>query len=127
MLSDVQIKNIEDAGNIIFATSSKDGNPRCVVITPSRVEKNRIIICNIQMNKTFENIIENKQCFVNVYMPDKDDLQYKIEGEAEIITKGSLFEEIKNYEENENGLIEYGLTVKSVIIINVKTIMESKG
>ena len=62
--------------------------------------------------------MKNKKCFVDVYIPEKEDLQYKIDGEAEILSSGELYEEIKNFEENENGLLECGLTVKDIIVIN---------
>lgn len=127
MLTENQIQNIVEAKTAVLATADKNGKPRCVVLMPSRVEKDRIIVCNIQMNQTFENLKENKQCFLNVYMPEKDDLQYKIEGEAEILSSGELFDEIKNYEENENGLLESGLCVNDVIVVHVKTFEESNG
>lgn len=127
MLTEEQIKNIIDAKTAVLATADNFGKPRCIVLMPSRVEKDRIIVCNIQMNKTFENLKQNKNCFINVYLPEKEDLQYKIEGEAEIVNSGKLFDEIKNYEENDNGLIDAGLCVNDIIIVNIKNIEESKG
>ena len=53
------------------------------------------------MNKSFENISQNPKCFINVLIPEQDDLQYKIEGTAVVHNSGSLFEEIKNYLRSE--------------------------
>ena len=44
----------------------------------------------------------NKKCFVNVYIPEKDDLQYKIEGLAEILSSG---EEIKSARKSVKRLV----------------------
>ena len=127
MLNQIQLENIKLANNIIIATADFNNKPRAIIVQPSRVEKDKIIICNIQMNKTFENLKANKNCFVNIYLPDQEDLQYKIEGEAEIINSGELYNEIKNFEENENGLLDYGLTVKDVIVIKINNVEESNG
>lgn len=127
MLSIEQIENVKKSKLVVFATSDVNFKPRAIVVQPSRVERDRIIICNIQMGKSFENLKVNKQCFVNVYISEEDDLQYKIEGVAEILSSGELFEDIKNYEENENGLLEYGLTVKDIIVIKIINVEESNG
>ncbi len=127
MLTKIQIENIEKAKNVIIASADSDNKPRAIIVQPSRVESDRIIICNIQMGKSFENLKVNKKCFINVYIPEEEDLQYKIEGLAEIWSSGELFEEIKNYEEHENGLLEYGLIVKDIIVIKILNVEESNG
>ena len=127
MLNDIQLKNIKSVEEIVFATADENGMPRAIIVQPSRIEKDRIIICNIQMNKSFENLKNNNKCFVNVFVPENDNLQYKIEGTAEILSSGELFDEIKNFEENENGLLEYGLTVNDVIVIKIEHLEESNG
>ena len=127
MLTKFQIGNIKKAKNIIVASSDDDNRPRAIIVQPSRIESDKIIICNIQMEKTLQNLKNNAHCFVNVYIPEEDDLQYKIEGTAEILSSGELFDEVKNYEENENGLLEYGLSVKDVIVIRIENVEESNG
>lgn len=77
------------------------------------------------MNKTFRNIQENKQCFVNVLIPENDDLQYKIEGVATILNSGELFEEIKTFEESEN--LPPELKVTAIIEVKIKSIEKSNG
>ena len=109
----------------MFTTVSKDFQPRSIWIVPSRVLEDKIIVSNIQMERSIANIKNNNKCFINVYMADKDDLQYKIEGEAQVFETGDLFEEIKQYEESEN--LPPELKVNSIIVINIKTFEESNG
>ena len=77
------------------------------------------------MNKSCDNILHNPNCFINVLIPEQDDLQYKIEGTAEVYSTGSLFEEIKNYEESEN--LPEDLKVHAIIIVTINNIEESNG
>lgn len=92
---------------------------------PSRIESNRIIFSNIQMNKTIENIKANPNCFINVYIKEKNDRQYKIKCICEIISAGDLFNEIKEYEETNN--LPEDLIVNQIIVANIKSIEISEG
>ena len=67
MLNQIQLENIKLAKNIIIATADFNNKPRAVIVQPSRVEKDRIIICNIQMNKTFENLKINKLKYKKIF------------------------------------------------------------
>lgn len=125
MLTQKQIENIIANESVIFTTASKEGKPRSIFVIPSRVTENEIIISNIQMKKSIQNIKENNQCFISVYFPEKEDLQYKIEGKARVYENGELFEEIKNYEETEN--LPPELKVNSIIVIKIISFEESNG
>ena len=125
MLNEEQIKNIRFAEKVIFTTSDKNNQPRSIWVIPSRVESNQIIISNIQMSKTFNNLQSNNKAFINVLIPEQDDLQYKIECVTEINTSGNLFNEIKNFEESENLPTE--LKVNAIIICKIKNCEESIG
>lgn len=125
MLNNKQIENIRLAEKVIFSTADKDNQPRSVWVIPSRIERDRIILSNIQMQKSFENVKQNPKCFINVFVPDNDDLQYKIEGLATINESGELFKEIKEYEETEN--LPPELKVNSIIIIDIKSFEETNG
>ncbi len=125
MLTKNQIQNIIDAEKVVFTTVSQDFQPRSIWVIPSRVLKDKIILSNIQMQKSVDNVRSNSKCFINVYIADKDDLQYKIEGDADILDCGELFEEIKKYEESEN--LPPELKVNSIIVINIKTFEQSNG
>lgn len=124
MLTNQQINNIQQAEKVIFTTCNNN-QPRSIWVIPSRVENNKIILSNIQMKKSFDNISRNPKCFIDVLIPEQDDLQYKIEGTAEIFNSGKLFEEIKIYEESEN--LPDDLKVNDIIIININNIEESNG
>ena len=125
MLNFEQIENIKKAEKVIFSTSDKSLQPRSVWVIPSRIESDKIILSNIQMGKSFENVRQNPKCFINVLIPELDDLQYKIEGAALVFEEGELFEEIKNYEESEN--LPPELKVNAIIVINIKNVEESNG
>ncbi len=124
-MTENQVQNIKNIEKVIFSTIGLNGFPRSICVIPSRIEKDRIILSNIQMKKSIENIKNNNKCFINVYFPEQDDLQYKIEGVAEICERGELFEEIKRFEETEN--LPPELKVKSIIIVNIKSFLESNG
>lgn len=125
MLNTQQIKNIQIAEKVIFTTSDKNYQPRSIWVIPSRVEKDRIILSNIQMNRSFQNIKQNPKCFINVFLPEQDDLQYKIEGIAEVFDKGDLFKEIKNFEESEN--LPPELKVNSIIVVDLISFEQTNG
>lgn len=125
MLNNKQIKNIEKAEKIIFTTSDKNNQPRSIWVIPSKFEPDKIVLSNIQMNKTFFNILQNPKCFLNALIPELDDLQYKIEGIAQIFNSGKLFNEIKQFEESNN--LPPELQVHAIIVIKITSIEESNG
>lgn len=120
-----QVELIKSAEKLVFTTASKDGKPRSIYVMPSRVDDNRIILSNIQMRKSIQNILENNKCFLNIYIPDEDDLQIKIDGIAEVKNTGKLFQEIKEYEESEN--LPPELKVESIIIVCFENIEQTNG
>lgn len=124
MLNKKQIKNILDLGKVVFATAN-GGIPRCIWVMPSRVTKDQIVLSNIQMEKSIENVLANPNCFINVYFENQEDLQYKILGRAKVYEKGELFEEIKSYEETNN--LPEDLKVHSIIVVDIKNVEESNG
>lgn len=122
-LTEQEIKEIKNNEWIIFSTS-KDNIPRAIVVMPSRVESKRIILSNIQMNKSLENIINNSSCFIDVYIKELNDKQIKIDCDAEICRNGELFEEIKEYEETNN--LPENLKVNSIIVANINNVEVSE-
>lgn len=120
-----QVELIKSAEKLVFTTASKDGKPRSIYVMPSRVGDNRIILSNIQMRKSIQNIVENNKCFLNIYISDEDDLQIKIDGIAEVKNTGELFQEIKEYEESEN--LPPELKVESIIIVCFENIEQTNG
>lgn len=118
-LSMEEIEEIKDNEWVVFSTS-KDNTPHSIIVMPSRVESDKIILSSIQMVKTIENLKTNNKGFIGVYLKSKDDKQYKIDCLCEILNEGELFNEIKNYEE-ENNLPEE-LKVNSIIICKFEQI-----
>ena len=123
-LSMEEIKEIKDNEWVVFSTS-KDNIPHSIIVMPSRVESDKIILSSIQMVKSIENLKTNNKGFIGVYLKSKDDKQYKIDCICEILNEGELFNEIKNYEE-ENNLPEE-LKVNAIIIAYFEEIEVCKG
>lgn len=123
-LTSKQIDLILENEVIIFATSDLNNQPRAIMVQPSRVEKNRIIISNIQMSKSIENIKNNRKCFVNAYLKNDSDKQIKITGIANVYESGDLFDEIKEFEETNN--LPDTLKVHSIIVIDYTDIEITK-
>lgn len=124
-LNDEQIKLIERNGWIIFGTADENNQPHCVIVQPSRIESERIILSNIQMKTSIKNIKQNNKCCINIYSQEDSDIQIKIHGCATISDSGDLYENIKEYEETNN--LPPKLKVNSIIIVNIESINVSKG
>ena len=114
-----EIEQIKENGWIIFSTS-KDNIPRAIIVLPSRVESDKIIISNIQMSKSIDNINNNPNCFINAYISSQKEKQIKITCTTEVYSDGELFNDIKEFEETNN-LPEYA-KVNSIIVANIKNI-----
>ena len=123
-LSEEQIDLIKSNEWVIFSTADLNNNPRAIVVIPSRIEKNRIILSNIQMDKSIENIKQNNKCFVNIYSKENSDMQIKIFGIAHVYEDGNLFNEIKDFEETNN--LPDELKVRSIIVIEFENIEITK-
>lgn len=123
-LSIEQIESIKKNELVIFSTVGKNNIPRAIVVQPSRVETKRIILSNIQMEKSINNIIENNKCFINVYIKEKNDMQIKIDGIGKVFNSGDLYDEIKEYEETNN--LPPELKVKSIIVIEIENVEVSE-
>lgn len=128
MRKELTINEIEEIKNnewAIFSTTNNNKEPRAIVVMPSRVEKDKIILSNIQMNKSIENIINNPNCFIDVYIKEENDKQIKINGIGKVSERGELFEEIKDYEETNNLLED--LKVQSIIVIEITNVEVTEG
>ena len=123
-LSAEQIDLILENEVIIFATSNINNQPRAIIVQPSRVENNRFILSNVQMEKSIENIKNNSKCFVNAYLKNDSDKQIKITGIANVYESGDLFDEIKEFEETNN--LPDTLKVHSIIVIDYTDIEITK-
>jgi len=124
-LTEEQIKLIEKNEWLILSTANKNHQPHCVIVIPSRIESERIILSNIQMETTIKNLEENDQCCINIYCAKENDTQIKIHGKATIQKVGALYQEIKEYEETNN--LPEELKVHSIIIVEIEDIEVSNG
>ncbi len=124
-LTITEITEIENNEWIVFSTASDNKEPHAIVVIPSRVEKDKIILSNIQMKKSIENIKLNPKCFIDVYIKEQEDKQIKINGIGNIYDSGVLFQEIKEFEETNN--LPEDLKVNSIIIIKISNIEVSEG
>ena len=124
-LTVTEITEIENNEWIVFSTASDNKEPHAIVVIPSRVEKDKIILSNIQMKKSIENIKLNPKCFIDVYIKEKEDKQIKINGIGNIYDSGELFQEIKEFEETNN--LPEDLKVNSIIVIKISNIEVSEG
>lgn len=124
-LTVTEITEIENNEWIVFSTASDNKEPHAIVVIPSRVEKDKIILSNIQMKKSIENIKLNPKCFIDVYIKEQEDKQIKIDGIGNIYDSGELFQEIKEFEEINN--LPEDLNVNSIIVIKISNVEVSEG
>ena len=123
ILTDNQIDLINKNGEVIFATSNINNQPRAIIVIPSRVEASRMILSNVQMQSTINNLKNNNKCFINAFIKDIE-MEIKIEGIATIYEDGELFNEIKTYEETNN--LPADLKVNSIIVVDYQNISISQ-
>jgi uncharacterized pyridoxamine 5'-phosphate oxidase family protein len=100
-LSQDQIDFIIENKSMIFATASIDGRPRAIMVEPSIVESDKIILCDMQMIVSSNNLKENPKVFLSSY-DDNYDVCLKITGRvSEYLTKGDLFQKVKKIEKDK--------------------------
>lgn len=128
MKKELNLEEIELIKNnewVILSTANKENKPHCIIVMPSLVESNRIIVSNIQMEETIRNIEENEKCFIDVYIKEENDKQIKINGIGKILKTGELYNDIKRYEEENN--LPPELKVNSIIEIQITDIIITEG
>ena len=123
-LTNEEIEEIKNNEWLILSTSNNNV-PRSIIVLPSRVEADKIILSDIQMNKTIENIKANPNVFINVYLKKQNDKQIKIDCKATVFNDGNLFEEIKEYEETSN--LPEDLKVRQIIVADIENIEICEG
>ena len=116
-LTKEQIKLLTDNNVIVLATSDLENNPRAIFVEINKVEPDKIIITDNQMDRTKNNLLENRKVFIVAF---KKDYSYglKISGEAEYHTEGNYLDFVKNLETNKK------FSPKGAIVINIKEIRE---
>jgi hypothetical protein len=112
---------VEQAKVIALATVSEVGEPNVVPIAYKKiVSDTELMLVNIFMKKTNENIKLNSKVAVSAWYTDTSGISkgYQFKGKARIETSGKFFDEgVKMVK-----IAEPELTPKSAVIINVDSI-----
>ncbi len=109
-LTDEQIRFINENEVITFATSSLDGTPRNVYVCPSMISYDKIIISDVKMVKSCQNIKNNPKVFITSI--NKDYSKWlKISGIAKYEVDGEMFDNIYDLE------MSRGYKPKAVIVV----------
>jgi pyridoxine/pyridoxamine 5'-phosphate oxidase len=88
-------KIIAEAGPALIATASKNGKSHVQVKGSFRiVDDGTLVFVNIDSPRTMANLRDNPQLSALVFDPEAGQ-SCRIWGKAEVITKGELFDEIK--------------------------------
>lgn len=115
-LTSDQIDFINSNEWVIFATASETAIPRAAIVIPSRVTESQIILSNVQMGRSAQNVHENAQVFVSSY---QDDRQVKISGMAKYFSSGDIFDAIQKFEQSRD------IEIQGIIVIDIQNIEET--
>ena len=112
---------VEQAKVIAIATVSEAGEPNVIPVVYKKVlSDDELLLMNIFMKKTEENIKLNSKVAVSVWYTDSSGISkgYQFKGKARIEASGRVFDEGVRMVK----AAEPELTPKSVVIINVASI-----
>lgn len=116
MLSQEQIQFILDNENLILASSAND-MPRAIIVIPSVVDSNEIVISNIQMEVSNQSIKNNPNVFLVSYSKDFNKWM-KIVGKAEVLSDGKQFDDVKTLEATR-----CPMPVKEIIVVKIQSVV----
>jgi len=80
---------LEERQKIVLASSSKDGNPRAIIVVSLGFIDDRLLIGACLMRKSLENIKENNKVSIATF---KDNQYYRIDGVATIYSAGEYLD-----------------------------------
>lgn len=124
-----QLEEIRKIGICLIVTASKNGQPHCTIVEPSKYSETEIVIPIVQMETSIDNIKENDKIFIHITKQNKesfgDSIQYKICAKANLEYEGMLFEEVKHFEESER--LPEGWTVKGIVRAEVISVQRVEG
>jgi len=83
---------LKEGQNIVLATSSKDGNPRAIVVVSLGFINDKLLIGACLMGKSLENIRENNKISIVVIKTNKNNEYYRIDGMATIYPEGNYLD-----------------------------------
>lgn len=114
-----EIKKIIEENALAFATVDKTGNPHCIAVGyPKVVDKNKIIITDVAMKKTLENIQGNSNVALTVWSRNWEEkcIGYELKGKAEYFISGKWKKFVEQMPENK------GLPAKGAILVTINKI-----
>lgn len=111
-----EIKSLLEKSIIAFATVDLNNKPNVVAVAFCKVvSDNQILITDNFMNKTRENLENNKNVSLSFWNQDNG---YQLKGTAEVYTSGE-FKEIVDNDPNNNGLSH-----KAAILVTIEEIWD---
>ena len=112
------IKSLIENSNIALATCNRNKIPNCNIIACAKViDNNQILITDNYLNKTRNNLSENKNVSLTVCSIDGNQA-YQLKGIAEIFTEGKYKKMVDEMECNQ------GLAHKAAILVTIKEIWD---
>jgi len=114
-----EVKKIIEENAVAFATSDKNRNPHCIAVGDVKVvSKNQILIGDVYLRKTIENIKRNNNVALAVWSRDwkKRCVGYQLKGKAQHLTSGKWYEKIKK--------IHKGFLPKGAILVTISKLIK---
>ena len=103
-----------------LATADKNGIPNAVPINFMKILDDETILASaVFMTKTFQNLKVNPVCAISVWEGFKG---YQFKGSVSIETSGQIFEDTKNWTEEEGKKLGLPLKSKGAVIIKITDI-----
>lgn len=118
-LTGEQIEFLTANENVILATCAQN-QPRAIMVMPSLISAEQMILSNIQMEVSDKNIKANPNVFLVSYNRDCSKW-LKISGEAAVCAEGHLFEKVKKLEKER-----CGLDVREIIVVTYKSVQSGE-
>lgn len=118
MLTDDQLKFLEENKVVVLTTSSKENQPRSILVEASKFEADRIIMTDNYMKITRQNLLDNNKVFILCYSQNYERI-LNIEGQATYETEGENFDFVKNSEQNKD------FSPKAAVVVKVTNVTES--
>ncbi len=112
-LSNEQIDFIKNNEEVIFATADKNGYPRAIMVIPTFIESEKIVISNMQMVASYKNIQENPKVFITSYDKARN-YSLKISGLAKYMDNGPDFDSAKDFESTRCEFIPKGIIIVKI-------------
>ena len=112
------IKKIVEQNPLTVATITPNGNPNVIGVAYVKVvEKDMLLISDVYMHQTIEDIQNNPRVALVVW--NKNLTGYKFIGTAKYFNKGIWLQKVKSIPENKD------LPVKGAILVTVEKIIPS--